>query len=122
MTEDVPAPCTIATQYGSFVVRDSSNSIDVAMNGEFDISGQEGAQRLLEHVGELVGARPRPVVIDLAAVEFLDASGLRLLVRIERVARLASTTTSVRNPKPHVRRLLAIVELDGLIDDRPVDA
>jgi anti-sigma B factor antagonist len=49
-----------------------------------------------------------PVVIDLAAVEFIDSSGLRSLLSASRRAQGRNTSVVLRNPSPGVRRLLSI--------------
>jgi anti-anti-sigma factor len=70
---------------------------------------------VIEHVGELLGARPRPVRIDLSAVSFFDAAGIRFLLQVERLAELSSTTSTVRDPRPDVRRLLEMVGLQRML-------
>jgi anti-anti-sigma factor len=117
MTEDAPDRFTVLAPCGSFVVHDNAHAIVVAMNGEFDLSSVESSQRVIEHVGELVAQRRCPVIVDMAELVFLDASGLRFLQRLQRVAQLAETTTRVCNPKPHIEHLLTIVELNPLIDN-----
>jgi len=49
-----------------------------------------------------------PVVIDLAAVEFIDSSGLRSLLAASRRAQERSTVVVLRNPSAGVKRLLSI--------------
>jgi anti-sigma B factor antagonist len=49
-----------------------------------------------------------PVVIDLAAVEFIDSSGLRSLLAASRRAQGRGTTVVLRSPSAGVLRLLSI--------------
>jgi anti-anti-sigma factor len=108
---------TIRAPHGSFVVDDRPDSIDVILRGEYDISSDEPSQAVLEVVGELLGYQPRPVVVDMAQLSFLDAAGIRFLLRLESLAKLASTTASVCNANRNVRRLFAVVDLDRFLDD-----
>src|SRR5215475_4560265 len=117
MTEEAADRLTIQAPFGSFVVYETGRTIEVAMTGEFDVSSVDASQRVIEHVGELVGQRPSPVVVDMKGLAFLDASGLRFLQRLKRIAQLAETTARVRNAKPHIERLLAIVELDSMVEE-----
>ena len=55
------------------------------------------------------------VVIDLADVTFLDATGLGVLVGAHRRAQRAGTWLELRNPTERVRRLLAITRLDRVL-------
>jgi anti-anti-sigma factor len=116
MTDDAAYRLRICAPYGSFVVHDNAHTIEIAMNGEFDVSSVGASQRIIEQVGELVERRSRPVIVDMADLAFLDATGLRFLQRLQRVAKLAATTVRVRDPKPHIEHVLAIVELDPLIE------
>ena len=50
----------------------------------------------------------QPVIIDLAAVEFIDSSGLRSLLSASRRAQERNTSVVLRNPSAGVTRLLGI--------------
>ncbi len=50
----------------------------------------------------------QPIVIDLAAVEFIDSSGLRSLLAASRRAEGRGTTVVLRKPSTGVMRLLSI--------------
>jgi anti-anti-sigma factor len=54
-----------------------------------------------------------PIVIDLAAVEFIDSSGLRSLLGASRRAHERHTEVVLRNPSPEVKRLLEITGTAG---------
>jgi len=51
---------------------------------------------------------PRPVVIDLGAVEFIDSSGLRSLLAASRRAQTRGSSVVLRSPSASVVRLLSI--------------
>jgi anti-anti-sigma factor len=116
MTANPAESFTISTPHGSFTVQDNAGTIAIAMTGEYDLSSQEGAQRVTEYVGELLAQRPRLVAIDLTDLKFLDASGIRFVLSIQHVAQLTSATTQVRNPNLNIERLFAIVGLTALVD------
>jgi len=75
--------------------------------GEIDIS------RVPELRDEILAVPPdRSVVLDLAAVSYLDSSGLGMLVLLrKRLARCGAAVTLV-DVQPHVRRVLDITGLD----------
>lgn len=56
------------------------------------------------------------VVIDLQEVHGMDASGLGLLVELYCRARQRSAWLSVANPSPCVRRLMALTNLDSVLE------
>jgi anti-anti-sigma factor len=55
----------------------------------------------------------RSLVIDCAALTFIDSTGLSALISAHREARLQCGTVTIRNPSPMVIRLLEITGLDN---------
>ena len=57
----------------------------------------------------------REVVVDLAAVPFLDSSGVRVLLQGRETAHLKGATLRVRNPQRLVDDVLQITEVAPLL-------
>ena len=51
------------------------------------------------------------IVIDLSSVEFIDAVGMRAVVGAVRLARAFGATARVCNARPHVQRLVELVDV-----------
>lgn len=79
----------------------------VQVSGELDIAS---APLLHDHVLALIGDGHR-IVLELAGVEFMDSSGLEVLLSCHGRAEQAGTGLVLRRPSPRVSRLL---ELTGL--------
>lgn len=75
----------------------------VIAEGDIDLAG---GPLLDTAILRLEGSQP--VVIDLAAVEFIDSSGLRSLLAASRRAEGRGTTVVLRKPSSGVLRLLGI--------------
>jgi anti-anti-sigma factor len=75
----------------------------VIAEGDIDLAG---GPLLDTAILRLEGSKP--VVIDLAAVEFIDSSGLRSLLAASRRAEGRGTTVVLRKPSSGVLRLLGI--------------
>jgi anti-anti-sigma factor len=87
----------------------------LTVHGEVDLGT---AAELGAYLDEAIDHGHRFVVVDLAGLEFIDGSGLRVIAtRAERL-RLSGGALTVRAPSPMVRRLLDIV---GLSDHVRVD-
>jgi anti-anti-sigma factor len=87
----------------------------VRIRGEIDIATAPEIQALLDRATR--GDRPH-VLVDLTAVDFMDCSGLRLLVRAERRAGERSGDLRVRYHQPALHKLFRV---SGLADRfRPV--
>ena len=84
----------------------------VCVGGEVDL---ETANQLGEHaLAALRDVSPR-LVLDLSAVDFMDSTGLKVLMTIQRRAELAGGSFAVAGAPRVVRRLLAVTGLDQSI-------
>jgi len=70
---------------------------------------------LLKHVNDLVVENPY-VLLDLGAVDFIDSSGLGLLLRCLLRARNANGVFKVCGDSPRIREALKITKLDSVIE------
>jgi anti-anti-sigma factor len=94
----------MAGQNLSLDVRRDGDSTTVLAEGEID---KATAPLLRDCLTELRG----DVVLDLAALEFLDSTGLGVLIRANRNLEETGGTLRVRDPQPQVRRVLDITGL-----------
>ncbi len=78
------------------------------VGGEIDVYT---APRLRERLNEVAGSGQQHIVVDLGRVEFLDSTGLGVLVGVHR--RLQATKGSLGLVCPH-ERLLKIFRITGL--------
>jgi anti-sigma B factor antagonist len=61
-------------------------------------------------------ADPPALVLDLSAVEFMDSSGLRVLISAVNAVRERGGTVTVHQPSETVAQLLHITQLTGVLD------
>lgn len=94
-------------------MEDMEEELVIVLGGEVDASNALETRHRI--VGDL--APGRTVVLDLAAVDFMDSSGLGALVYALREAGACGGRLVVDNPQPRVRRLFEsalVAELFGL--------
>ena len=85
----------------------------VALSGELDISS---AARVEEQLATVQAESPELLVLDLRELQFMDSTGLRLIVRADEAARAGGTRfVIVRGPEA-VQRVFQIVGLDERLD------
>jgi anti-anti-sigma factor len=84
----------------------------VAVSGELDMSTVPELSRSL---AEVLDQHPHDLTLDLAGVEFIDSTGLTLLVRASNQLKQHEGTFHLTHPRPPIRRVLEIVGLDGLV-------
>ena len=88
----------------------SEGPIVIALEGELDLaSGAELARAVAS-----APPRPRRVVLDVAGLTFVDAAGLRALLRVEQELRAAGRELAVRGRSPALRRLLHLADAEDL--------
>ena len=84
----------------------------VAVWGELDMST---VPELSASLAEVLDQHPHDLTLDLAGVEFIDSTGLTLLVRASKQLKEHEGTFHLTHPRPPIRRVLEIVGLDGLV-------
>ncbi|MEV0718705.1 STAS domain-containing protein [Asanoa sp. NPDC050611] len=98
----------------SVTVQDAADVVTVRLAGELDM---DTAGQLVDTFNRILDGDGRNVVLDLGDLEFLDSSGLRVLLDGRERAIEKGATLRVRRPRPFVERVLrisGIAELLGL--------
>jgi anti-anti-sigma factor len=85
--------------------------VRLAVAGELDLSARSAVEYRLHDLA----SRRVPVRLDLSRLEFIDASGLRVLIRAFTEARRRASRLDL-DPllPPHVSRLLAVADFEFL--------
>ena len=88
----------------------------LTLAGDFDM---HTVQSVAQPVEDLLQDPPHDLVVDLTGVEFIDSSGIALLVKVyTRVVREGEGTMRVERTSPVARRLL---EVCGLLETFGID-
>jgi anti-sigma B factor antagonist len=94
-------------------VREVEGAVLLGLVGELDISEVEDVEKTL---AAAEAKRPRVLVIDLRGLEFMDSSGIRLVVEADlRARRDDRRLLIIRGPDP-VHRVFTIALLDRRLD------
>jgi anti-sigma B factor antagonist len=94
------------------VVERSDEVVAARLSGDLDIVTADDIKRRLT---ALVDGGPPCLALDMAAVRFVDSSGLGTLVAIHRHALAAGGRFVVRAVPPQVQRLFEITRLDDML-------
>ena len=70
------------------------------------------APMLEQRLTELLAGTPPAIVVDLAGVEFIDSSGLSVLIRAQQQASARGVPFGVRNPRSQAHRLFSLTGLE----------
>lgn len=83
-------------------------SFRCAVEGELDLAGQAYA---LEQLLPIIEGEPESVVLDLSGVEFIDSTGLRVLLSCQQRAEDLSTRLVLTALSDPVRRLFDVTKI-----------
>jgi anti-sigma B factor antagonist len=98
---------------------DRGGAVHMRLSGELDISS---ATKVEDELARVEPGRPDVIVLDLRGLDFMDSTGLRLLIAADARAREEGRRlTIVKGPEP-VQRVFRITRLEErleLVDDAP---
>jgi anti-anti-sigma factor len=99
-----------------FFIRDrrTADSTVVTIGGELDVAT---APALRSFLSDLIANGRTRLVLDLAPLDFLDASGLGVLASTAGPLRAQGGWLRLVNVHPRIRRLLSIVKLTGALPE-----
>jgi anti-sigma B factor antagonist len=81
--------------------------------GEFDIAGAEAYR---EEIERIEGAGAAKILIDMSSLEFMDSTGLRMLIETDMRSRQDSGRVRYTRPHGEVARLLQLTRVDEKLD------
>jgi anti-sigma B factor antagonist len=87
----------------------------IALRGEMDLSNAGEVERELLHA-EATDAPT--ILVDLSELNFMDSTGIRLLIAADARSRADSCRLSLIRPPAPVARVLCIAGVDGLLPFR----
>ena len=90
--------------------------IEVFAVGSFDAAAARDAQ---EQLRGLLAAGHRHFVIDLEAVEFIDSTGLGVLVGLLKKVRIGEGSVRLRGVRPDLQDILRLTRLDRAFELMP---
>jgi anti-anti-sigma factor len=90
---------------------DSTGAQIVALSGELDSSN---VAELEAKVASITAESSRPLIFDLSSLRFMDSAGIAVLI-----SAATSTSVSLRNPSPVIRRVLEATGLRGVFAIEP---
>jgi anti-sigma B factor antagonist len=91
--------------------RDCEGHVVVSLRGELDIADAAGVAAALA----AAIAREPEIIVDLAGLEFIDCSGVAVLVRGQKLARVEGGELRLAAPRPRVLRMLTLTRLTDVL-------
>jgi anti-anti-sigma factor len=93
--------------------REQGDTMVLALTGELDISSAGRVEKELTRAEE---RQPGAIVLDLSALEFMDSTGLRIVVSADARARERGARFAVVRGPDAVQRIFRITRLDERLE------
>jgi anti-sigma B factor antagonist len=97
----------------SVTVNTDGDRSTVFLRGELDLSGVDRAREAVE---QAEASDASLLVLDLSELEFIDSTGLEVVLRAARRAHDSGRRLIVARPSRYVRRLLSMTAIDQSLD------
>ena len=120
---DAGTPAELASEQFSAQRTPEARGVVVRLSGELDLGSASELERLLSEIlaepeaGHSEQHNDR-VLLDLSGLDFMDSTGIKVLVAAKQLADAHGRQLAVCDPKPQVHRLLEVV---GLLDRLMLD-
>jgi len=100
----------------TFAETQSEGVAELALSGDLDMAATFRLEPALDRL--LSSGEVGEVVLDLGDVQFVDSSGLGLLLATYERSREARTVMAIVGPSPEVRRVFRLAGVDGVLPVR----
>lgn len=92
------------------------STIEVRLSGELDLAAAPELWSCLAPVLGSCSQRVPRLVLDLSRLDFMDAAGLGVIVRVANRLRRDGGCVSIRSPRPLVRRVIDVTDAGRVLD------
>lgn len=92
--------------------QENERSVTLSLHGELDLNS---APLLEQELQDAESTAPRRIVLDLAALDFLDSTGLRLLIGAHHRAQTNGHALAITHVPRHARRLFRLTGIDAVL-------
>jgi len=106
---DLPEPDALAA-----AVQDENGTVVIRLSGDLDMTGVTQARAAIDAA---LASQPGRIILDVSTLEYMDSSGIALLVLVTRMA----PEVRIRNPTPIVRQLIEMTGLSGILQITDAD-
>jgi anti-sigma B factor antagonist len=94
----------------SFQTTVTGDTAVIALSGELDVAGASLLEREIERI--VADHDATGLVLDLSELEFMDSTGLRMMVLADQRARAENRSLTIVRGRPEVQRVFTITRME----------
>ncbi len=87
--------------------------LSASLYGEIDHHTARDMRMLID--SEIESTLPKSVILDFADVQFMDSSGIGLILGRKKLIEAMGGGLYIKNTKPHIRKISSLAGLENLI-------
>ncbi|AHH96294.1 hypothetical protein GCM10010174_77030 [Kutzneria viridogrisea] len=95
------------------ITSEGTGAVRIAVRGEVDLGTAPELERAVQAVLDRPGVGS--VVVDLSGVDFMDSTGLRVLISGLQAAQRRDIAYTVANPSPHLLKVIRVTGIEELL-------
>lgn len=92
---------------------EETNTVSISLCGEIDHHSAVTIRREIDNM--LLHTRPKNLIIELSSVDFMDSSGLGLIMGRFSLMQKLGGTTILRNPNERIKKILSLAGMERII-------
>lgn len=96
----------------NFNITDDPSTLVITVNGPMELHSVKDLQAKIVELNATIN---KDVVIDLADVDYIDSTGISVLIMLHRQQKQKGKSLSIRNATPRVANLLDLSSLSELL-------
>jgi len=97
----------------NITIKSQKNIAVAEISGEIDHHSAKELRTELDSY--IITFQPELLIIDLSDVSFMDSSGVGLIIGRQKLIRQFGGNTEVKNPRPHIKRLLQLAGVEKTV-------
>ncbi len=95
-------------------IKESEGVLEVTLMGEIDHHGAVSVRSRID--ARISETQPKKTVIDLSGIDFMDSSGLGLIMGRYALMQKTGGTLSVKNPNERIIKIFEMAGLDKIVE------
>ncbi len=97
-----------------FILDDNREILNISLNNDIDTKECKKIRNLID--GYILKYQPKQIIFNMIKVEFMDSSGIGLLMGRYNLAKMFNSKVKVINPSKRIQKVIELTDLGKYIE------